>query len=486
MKKSLLFPLFAILIFFVHFFVTSAAVNSLNGWAWSSNIGWISFSSSTSGSSVSYGVKVDANTGDFSGYAYYSADDKDTVPNERGGWINFNPTSGYPAGQNQRHGVKVDWNTGKVTGWARAITGDSNQGWDGWIKMSGSNYGVTLNTSTGKFSGFAWGSEVIGWIDFAPALDRGGGVTKAPNKLPTARINTPAALEVTRETGQSTSFNGGSSSDPDGSIDRYEWRDGGCGASNSLLSANMTFSKSHASAGTYNVCLRVRDNNGAWSTNNPSRTINVRNPAPNVSSVSPSSSVNDSSVIGVGIDGSDFMSSPRVWLAQGSSVINCSGFSFSSSRLSNGTCPISGAPIGPWSVVVENTDGQRGILSDGFVIAPPPPTLTSIVPKKGERGRTNLLITINGTNLASTNDVSISGTGTTVDMAGLATSDPSIEFEIDIDLNATISTRTVTVTTAGGSDTIEFDVTAICGNDLCEFRETIISCSIDCFRIEEI
>ena len=41
----------------------------------------------------------------------------------------------------------------------------------GWIKMSGyaadnSSYGVKLDQSTGQLSGFAWGGDVIGWVDF--------------------------------------------------------------------------------------------------------------------------------------------------------------------------------------------------------------------------------------------------------------------------------------------------------------------------------
>jgi len=43
-------------------------------------------------------------------------------------------------------------------------------GWDGWISLKGTspNYGV-VGTSTGAFVGFAWGSDVIGWVDFSLA-----------------------------------------------------------------------------------------------------------------------------------------------------------------------------------------------------------------------------------------------------------------------------------------------------------------------------
>lgn len=35
--------------------------------------------------------------------------------------------------------------------------------WDGWIKLQN----VTYNDATGKLGGWAWGSEVVGWIDFS-------------------------------------------------------------------------------------------------------------------------------------------------------------------------------------------------------------------------------------------------------------------------------------------------------------------------------
>lgn len=45
---------------------------------------------------------------------------------------------------------------------------DNRGGWDGWISLGSAgttSYGVTL--SNGSLEGFAWGSDVIGWIDWA-------------------------------------------------------------------------------------------------------------------------------------------------------------------------------------------------------------------------------------------------------------------------------------------------------------------------------
>jgi hypothetical protein len=49
-----------------------------------------------------------------------------------------------------------------MTGWAKAIAADGN-GWDGWISFAGTGYGPTLSGS--NITGYAWGSDVVGWID---------------------------------------------------------------------------------------------------------------------------------------------------------------------------------------------------------------------------------------------------------------------------------------------------------------------------------
>lgn len=60
----------------------------------------------------------------------------------------------------------MDLATGNVSGWARALAYED--GWDGWLSLRGSNYGVKLNLtgSPKTFEGWAWGSDVIGWLSF--------------------------------------------------------------------------------------------------------------------------------------------------------------------------------------------------------------------------------------------------------------------------------------------------------------------------------
>ena len=107
--------------------VAFAQTQTLSGWAWSDNIGWISFSGPL------YNVAVNSGTGEFSGYAW-----SDNI-----GWISFNATdvSGCPSGS---CAPNLNMATGIVTGWARACAGTNNGnwtggcrtvGWDGWISL---------------------------------------------------------------------------------------------------------------------------------------------------------------------------------------------------------------------------------------------------------------------------------------------------------------------------------------------------------------
>lgn len=114
------------------------ADTTLNGWGWSSNIGWIKLSG------PSYGVKLNSSGTSLSGYAW--------SPNI--GWINF-------------PGNLVALGTGEVYGTARAIgpNADGSSGWTGTLKLSGPNYQTKVNGSN-SLTGWAWGDEVIGWVHF--------------------------------------------------------------------------------------------------------------------------------------------------------------------------------------------------------------------------------------------------------------------------------------------------------------------------------
>ena len=122
---------------FEHRVARAAVSDNVIGWAWSDNIGWISLNCTNTSSCATsdYGVTVNPSNGGMTGYAW-----SDNI-----GWIQFN-------------GI-VNLGTGAVSGWASALSAD-NLGWDGQINLSG------LTLSGTSFSGFAWGSDVVGWVDF--------------------------------------------------------------------------------------------------------------------------------------------------------------------------------------------------------------------------------------------------------------------------------------------------------------------------------
>ncbi len=181
LKRFLFLTGLIILGILVSFNAQAGTADNVYGFAWSENIGWISFNSTNCdangdgladgtiagcpaiGSPIpNYGVSLDSVTGLFSGYAW----------SENIGWIHFAPLGPYPSSPNYSacldfgEGGKVCDELGgnKAGGWARALAyGD---GWDGWMKLRGSNYGVNFNDHNGEFSGWAWGSDVMGWISF--------------------------------------------------------------------------------------------------------------------------------------------------------------------------------------------------------------------------------------------------------------------------------------------------------------------------------
>ncbi len=160
----------------------------LDGYAWSSTVGWISFNCATGGltgnnicATSNYKVSIDAD-GDVSGYAW----------SNNVGWIKFGGLSSFPSqGGTYAGNARVVGSFPNYTfeGWARACAGtdnptaseakncsvmtlnDNSGNWDGWIslrKTTATAYSVRLDRTTGMASNsYAWGSTVVGWIDMS-------------------------------------------------------------------------------------------------------------------------------------------------------------------------------------------------------------------------------------------------------------------------------------------------------------------------------
>lgn len=177
--------IFCLAVFVVAFLNASSiyagSEHNVSGWAWSETIGWLSFNNTSGNGTTNYGVNVDSVSGVLSGFAW----------SENIGWIKFDPSGPYP--EAPQESAKLNFGNNQVTGWARACAGtvagdcasaSRTDGWDGWIKMSGSNYGVTRNGC--NLEGYAWGSDVVGWIKFKGTTQDNSSYSVIFGSLPTA------------------------------------------------------------------------------------------------------------------------------------------------------------------------------------------------------------------------------------------------------------------------------------------------------------
>ena len=163
--------------------VLAGVGENVSGFAWNSNVGWISFNTvdcDTNGNSAydagdtgpagcpavgtpffDYGVNFDVATKNFSGYAWSS----------NIGWISFNRgDTGNPPSNDPGGGVGpiARYVGGNVLGWAQILS----MGNDGWIRFNhGFADAVTGDITTNKMHGFAWNGNAdgtgIGWISFS-------------------------------------------------------------------------------------------------------------------------------------------------------------------------------------------------------------------------------------------------------------------------------------------------------------------------------
>jgi len=141
---------------------------TLQGWAYSDSVGWISFDSVTAGSPISYGVTIDAATSEFRGWAW----------NDVIGWISMNCFEAGTCGT-------VDYKV--KTGWAS--TPDS-----GWLISPIFDLGDSVAVNTVMWRGVANGGAVR--FQMAASDDSAGPWTDADYKGPDGTSGTSYAASA--------------------------------------------------------------------------------------------------------------------------------------------------------------------------------------------------------------------------------------------------------------------------------------------------
>ncbi|MDP2864532.1 MAG: hypothetical protein Q8N73_02680 [bacterium] len=265
--------LFAVFGFLLVGEVEAGQEHNVSGWAWSENIGWISFNCTNQGTcgTANYGVNINSD-GTFSGYAW----------SEHIGWITFNESelTNCPIAPCQ---TKLDLSTKQISGWAKALT--DGGGWDGWIRLRDTNYGVWIDTnvSPAEFRNWAWSDMVIGWISFN-CSNQGVCGTSNYKVITSFSSNNPPNAAMSCQivdckgpgcecNGAWTTFNGdgviyrinNDSTDPDDNIVKSTWSIVGyqdpyfsCSSPNPLC--NLTLPK--IPKGDYTIKLTVEDEGG--------------------------------------------------------------------------------------------------------------------------------------------------------------------------------------------------------------------------------
>lgn len=184
--------------------IEAGTADNVSGWAWANTpqssgvnpqtgtdqgLGWISFNCTDTGTcgTADYGVNIDPSTYDISGEAYIG----EAGPAGAGsvGWLSFNSgnLTGCPVVGTCSAWVDTTVSPYELRGWGKVLSMFTENPANGWVSLNckdasaggvcgSSNFKVTMSPSSGKLSGYAWGSEVIGWIDFAPASAGDNGV----------------------------------------------------------------------------------------------------------------------------------------------------------------------------------------------------------------------------------------------------------------------------------------------------------------------
>lgn len=176
------------------------------------------------------------------------------------------------------------------------------------------------------------------------------------------------------------------------------------------------------------------------------KTFTVNPPAPTLTSVSPTTGVQGTTVA-VTLTGTNFVSGATVAVS-GSNVTVSNVTVVSATSITADFAVGSSAALGDRNVTVTTAGGTTAAKT--FTVNPPAPTLTSVSPNSGVQG-TTVTVTLTGTNFISgATTVAVSGTNVTVQNVSVS-SGTSLTAQFVIASSAATGARNVTVTTAGGT-----------------------------------
>ena len=300
----------------------------LIGYAWSSNVGWISFNCSDRSicGQSSYAVKVGRYSGDNTIGTLYGYAWSPSV-----GWIKFlgqdilstdgdgtkhwgfkDPSMIMPDSTSittsfTKIALPTNATPGNISGWARACSGTQSgncsssasqtDGWDGWIQLVGNYHlspdqsghgGVTIDPVTGNLSGYAWGGPVLGWINFSPNTGLGITPVRCPgcaglSQSITLQCNAPTGTSPVLPTGSPAtnytlpaiaSASGGSGGYT------YSWSIDGTGATTyyQTTDANTSIGYPINESKTYDVGVSATDSMGNYSVYKSCGQVTVNSP----------------------------------------------------------------------------------------------------------------------------------------------------------------------------------------------------------------
>jgi flagellin-like protein len=216
-----------------------------------------------------------------------------------------------------------------------------------------------------------------------------------------------------------------------------------------------TFSLNGAATGQWNVVVTNPSSPPATLPNG--FTVITPGSAPTVTRISPNSAFSGTTTPIRNLTGTNFVlgTSPTVKLSRSG---NADFFATSVQVLDtrNISCTLTipaGTIAGAWDVMVINSDGQSGTLTQGFTVYNPGPVITGITPASGTVGTIVSITNLAGTGFTSGTTVMLNGTSFTDIPASNIIVINSRQITCSFDLSsASTGTRNVVVSNADGTN----------------------------------